>query len=88
MRTYIVLGLALVGLSIACAVQPADEAETTSDQGQALQPLPMPPVETVVNCDSPANYSCFECGNHDGVMCCVGKCTVIPPVNPPRCKCK
>ena len=81
MRKFMVLGLTMIGLSLACAMQPAEEAETTEttgDQGQALQPLPMPPVYTIVNCDSPANYSCFECGNHDGVMCCVGECTVIP----------
>lgn len=78
MRTALLLGLSTLALSLACAVQPAEDSEATGDQSAAIQTQTGPtPVTTTVDCTSSADATCYECGNSNGVMCCVGKCTVI-----------
>jgi hypothetical protein len=68
--------------SIGCSAADTDESyeewEETSQSGQVQQKMNTGwPSREVFDCNRDDHKACYECGNEDGVICCVADCIVI-----------
>ncbi len=78
MKTRSLLVAALAALALAgCAADPIADSDGVEERSSALQTEPTVPPNTV-DCRLLRDASCYECGNKDGVYCCIGPCTIIP----------
>lgn len=57
---------------------PLPDDVDTNQAALMCYPSGCPIPDGTVDCRRLEHASCYECGNANGVMCCVGSCTVIP----------